>query len=457
MGGDSPLNSSGGILHDTGGGFGGSLVGGPFGGAGGGSGLSEGGGGGGGFLTGANGADGTASGGGVGGGNGGFGAGGGDGGNGGVPSAGFSGGTGGAFGSGGIVAAVGGGGGGVGGGGGASASGGGFGGGGAESASTAFGPVGGQGGFGGGGGLGGGGGFGGGDGSSSMTGKGGGGAGFGGAIFNMGADSAHPSGGATLINCTLTANAALGGGVGSSDGGNGGDGAGGAIFNLDGQVELDSDTLAANAVSGGAGGNGSASGVAAGGAVYNLAFGNDIDTGAPVSAKLVLNNSILAKSGTGVLDLDSVVVNGNSTNTATVGGSHNLIMSSLGSINPGVITLTADPKLGPLQDNGGLTPTMLPLAGSPVLGTGDLSQAPTLDQRGLVRPPGGPTDIGSVQVTGVGGSTGSHTPVGSLLAFAFGFVNGQLDIFFIDQKGQVFDEAFTLNNFFSPSPNMPSS
>jgi hypothetical protein len=74
-----------------------------------------------------------------------------------------------------------------------------------------------------------------------------------------------------------------------------------------------------------------------------------------------------------------------------------------------------------------------------------------------VRPSGGPTDIGSVQVTGVGGrgggsSSSPDTPVGQLMAFAFGFVNNQLDIFFIDQKGQVFAEAFTFNNFFSPNP-----
>jgi hypothetical protein len=38
------------------------------------------------------------------------------------------------------------------------------------------------------------------------------------------------------------------------------------------------------------------------------------------------------------------------------------------------------------------------------------------------------------------------------MAFAFGFVNNQLDIFFVDQKGQVFNEAFTFSNFFTPNP-----
>jgi hypothetical protein len=45
-----------------------------------------------------------------------------------------------------------------------------------------------------------------------------------------------------------------------------------------------------------------------------------------------------------------------------------------------------------------------------------------------------------------------HTPVGPLMVFAFGIVNNQLAILFVDQKGQIFDEAFAFSNFFSPSP-----
>jgi hypothetical protein len=245
-------------------------------------------------------------------------------------------------------------------------------------------------GFGGGGGDGGGyGGFGGGD--------SGGGAGMGGAIFNMGADSAHPgSGQATLVNCTLTANTAQGGHAGSFSGETGGSGYGGAVFNLDGQVVLLNDTLAANSVIRGAGDD---RGDAFGGAVYNRASGSDIESGNPVTASLVLNNSILANSIGGVYDLISEPGPGNGPDTATVSGSHNLVMSSSGSIGAGVITLTANPDLGPLQNNGGLTPTMLPLPGSPILGAGAPSLAPSSDQRGVSRPPGGPTDLGSVQVS----------------------------------------------------------
>ncbi len=470
----------------TAGGFGGSL-GGTFGGAGGNGGTSLGGGGGG-FLTGANGADGSTN--GAGGGNGGFGSGGHDGGYGGGSFASNGiGGTGGAFGLGG-GGGDGGGGGGVGGGGGGIndrtkdnvGPGGGFGGGGGVGFGDGpnggigpggFGGIGGAGGFGGGGGtaetqpgMGGTGGFGGGNGGTggvgaALGGAGGGGAGLGGAIFNMGADSAHPSGAATLINCTLAGNFAVGGDV-TPLSGSSGSGFGGALFNLDGQVELDSDTIVGNHTDAGGGtqtGFASA-GKADGDAVYNLAFGNDIDSGSPVAATLVLNNSILASTPS-VHNLVSQAINGNGTNTATVSGSHNLVLSSSGTVAPGVITLTTNPNLGPMQNNGGPTPTLLPSVGSPVLGAGDPSQAPSFDQRGQPRPSGGPIDLGSVQVsvgsnTGGGGGGGSssspHTPTGQLLPFALGIVNNQLDIFFLDQKEAVFAEAFTFNNFFNPNP-----
>lgn len=58
-----------------------------------------------------------------------------------------------------------------------------------------------------------------------------------------------------------------------------------------------------------------------------------------------------------------------------------------------------NPRLGPLQNNGGPTPTMTPLLGSPALGLGTTYNAPHVDQRGFPRPAGGPIDIGAVQST----------------------------------------------------------
>jgi hypothetical protein len=53
----------------------------------------------------------------------------------------------------------------------------------------------------------------------------------------------------------------------------------------------------------------------------------------------------------------------------------------------------ADPMLGPLQDNGGPTPTMALLDGSPAVGAGD--GCPATDQRGVARDNG--CDIGAYQ------------------------------------------------------------
>lgn len=57
-----------------------------------------------------------------------------------------------------------------------------------------------------------------------------------------------------------------------------------------------------------------------------------------------------------------------------------------------------DPMLGPLQGNGGSTDTHLPMLGSPAIDAGDSTTAPSRDQRGVRRPQGLASDIGSVEV-----------------------------------------------------------
>jgi hypothetical protein len=53
----------------------------------------------------------------------------------------------------------------------------------------------------------------------------------------------------------------------------------------------------------------------------------------------------------------------------------------------------ADPELGALKDNGGVTETMLPAAGSPAIGQG--TGCPPTDQRGLPRKT--PCTLGAVE------------------------------------------------------------
>lgn len=57
----------------------------------------------------------------------------------------------------------------------------------------------------------------------------------------------------------------------------------------------------------------------------------------------------------------------------------------------------ADPKLGPLADNGGPTLTMALLPGSPAIDAGNTSVAPGTDQRGFPRPAGLAADIGAFE------------------------------------------------------------
>jgi hypothetical protein len=57
-----------------------------------------------------------------------------------------------------------------------------------------------------------------------------------------------------------------------------------------------------------------------------------------------------------------------------------------------------DPKLGMLANNGGPTPTMALLSGSPALDAGGDANAPAADQRGVARPQGTNVDIGAFEL-----------------------------------------------------------
>ncbi|NOX57162.1 MAG: hypothetical protein GXP27_22555, partial [Planctomycetes bacterium] len=91
-------------------------------------------------------------------------------------------------------------------------------------------------------------------------------------------------------------------------------------------------------------------------------------------------------------------------NRAVIGvATHNLIGDPEGhDIAHGVDgnLVGVDPLLGPLGDHGGLTPTHLPLPGSPAIDAGANDSAPEVDQRGLARPADG--DIDGVPIVDIG-------------------------------------------------------
>jgi CSLREA domain-containing protein len=269
---------------------------------------------------------------------------------------------------------------------------GGGGGGGGKSVNNSSG--GGAGGFAGGGGgsptgiNGGAGGFSGGSGGTN-AGAGGGGGGLGGAIFNY-------LGAITLINSTLSGNTAQGGngGNGTTTGSAGGSGYGGGVFNYNGALTVVAATLNGNTVT--AGTNGTPAPAtpadAGGGGIYNLGDG--------ALARLSIISSILANTSGTSSDCASSITNSGTTN---VTGNNSLIENNNACGSP---ALTADPMLGPLQDNGGLTFTHALLSGSLAINAGDnlITSAPyslTTDQRGTgnARKVNGTVDIGAYEST----------------------------------------------------------
>jgi CSLREA domain-containing protein len=92
-------------------------------------------------------------------------------------------------------------------------------------------------------------------------------------------------------------------------------------------------------------------------------------------------------------------------------------------------TITADPLLGPLQDNGGPTWTHALLAGSPALDTADDAVCATppvnsTDQRGVYRPQGPACDIGAFElevetepINGLVATNDSPTALGAATTF----------------------------------------
>jgi hypothetical protein len=95
-----------------------------------------------------------------------------------------------------------------------------------------------------------------------------------------------------------------------------------------------------------------------------------------------------------------------------------------------------DPQLGPLQNNGGPTQTMLPSDTSPLIDQGKAASGLTADQRGDPRtvdngkskPPGGDgTDIGAVELAKIvqqGNNNGQTGPAAPTIAATVGPANG---------------------------------
>jgi hypothetical protein len=223
-----------------------------------------------------------------------------------------------------------------------------------------------QGGQGSSGGFGGGGSGGGGSGSNGPSGAGGGGGALGGGICNV------LSGTLTIFNSTITGNSAIGGNPGNGSGG--------------------------TAATAGYGAGGGVAAIALNGAFPTtvvqdtIIAGNMVDANPPSIAGIPTPDVLSHPDGMfdshgsnfiGIEERKSGFGFGTAGKTDQVGTGTNPL----------------DPKLGPLQDNGGPTKTAAPLPGSPVIDQGLAAGDVTTDQRGVPRTDEVETasDIGAVE------------------------------------------------------------
>ncbi|MBI5964181.1 MAG: S-layer homology domain-containing protein [Chloroflexi bacterium] len=181
-----------------------------------------------------------------------------------------------------------------------------------------------------------------------------------------------------LINSTVSNNLARGGGIisigtvniaNSTFSGNSSSEEGGGILNY-GPLTISNSTFSDN------------SAATWGGGIYN---GN---------GPLNLTNTIIANSISGGDCYNDSVV------SAIIGiNINNLVVANAASPNNcGNPTFAADPKLGSLANNGGFTQTMALTPGSPAINTGDDTNCPATDQRGIARPQGAHCDIGAYEI-----------------------------------------------------------
>jgi hypothetical protein len=235
------------------------------------------------------------------------------------------------------------------------------------------------------------------------------------------------SGSLTVSNCTIADNTAelSGGGIwnegvlminDSTITGNTSNGLGGGIESDFGTLAINNCTISNNTGAGGSGilANGGTAAIS-NSTIANNTFGSGIDNDNGCS--LVLHDTIDAGNsvngptgGATESDFTGTVSNSLAIDSVTYSEGYNLIGDGTGStgftngINGDQVGTSGSPinaKLGPLQDNGGPTPTMSLLSGSPAINAGDptLAGLPEFDQRGpgFARVVAGRPDIGAYE------------------------------------------------------------
>ena len=205
----------------------------------------------------------------------------------------------------------------------------------------------------------------------------------------------------TIVNSTISGNTATGEA-----------GKGGGIYNFDGRMYITGSTITKNYAPTKYQSSGGGAGVAS--------FG-DTFTETVVANSIISDNSSNCSEASACNfrhdgDVDFV----NSTHNSFTSQGHNIIGDSSLEWDPNTCGQckaidafnktgdqrgVTDPKLGPLQDNGGLTQTHALLTGSPAINRGSTTLA--TDQRGVSRPQGAADDVGAFELEWVNTAPGA--------------------------------------------------
>ncbi|HLJ95957.1 MAG TPA: choice-of-anchor Q domain-containing protein [Gemmataceae bacterium] len=253
----------------------------------------------------------------------------------------------------------------------------------------------------------------------------------------------------TVTACTLSSN--VGGGIanfsiltvtGSTFIGNSARD-GGGIFNLSGLLTITNSTLTQNQAtttsSEGGGGGIYTVGMEAKATIINCTVtGNTaVNQGGGISSDrdtLILGNTLIARNSAPLGPDILGIATSQGHNLVGDGGGSNGLVNGLNGDQVGNHASPIDPRLAPLQDNGGPTQTIALLLGSPAIDAGDNSlavdasgNALATDQRGFTRIVNGTIDIGAFEDQVVSTApTGPQTAVeGSAQSFALGSFTDQ--------------------------------
>jgi hypothetical protein len=249
----------------------------------------------------------------------------------------------------------------------------------------------------------------------------------------------YMSGGTLTINSsTIVNNEAIGGSSASlGPFPVSGNGYGGGLYVAAGTVSINNSTLAGNqAVAGSSGYLGPASG--SGGGISNAAG----------ASALQIHDTILA---------DNTADNNPDVDGGVTSQGHNLIGNTTGGSGFAASDLlNVKPQLGPLQNNGGPTPTMALLPGSPALNAGDNTGAPAYDQRG----PGFPRIVNGVIDIGAFEVQSNSSQMGSLAVSAFlspiqAGTSGSFTVTALNPDGSI-DTSYTGTVHFTSSDRRPA-